>query len=108
MYAGPPDADFLRPYSLPVSYRTLFKRFEELLFEHDGKPHWAKSHNTDRAMLNKMFPHTSDFLAVRTRLDPLGIFLNPYARRHFYGETAAECDPAFFKSTLQRLENKLT
>lgn len=85
----------------------MFRRFEEILFEHGGKPHWAKSHSTDRKALERMFPHTPDFLRIREKLDPQGIFLNPYARRHFYDDTAPECDTAYFKSTTQRLEDKL-
>lgn len=54
-----------------------------------------------------MFPRMDDFLKVRSVVDPEGIFLNPYARRHFIGETDIKLGAQNFKSSGQRLEDAL-
>ena len=90
-----------------MTYRQLFTKFEQILFAHGGKPHWAKSHTVDQHTMVKMFPRTNDFLTVRQRADPQAIFLNPYVRRHFFGDEDEDTRPARFKSSTQALEDKL-
>ncbi|KAK9895148.1 L-gulonolactone/D-arabinono-1,4-lactone oxidase [Cystobasidium minutum MCA 4210] len=96
-----------KPYGLPVTYRKLFDKFEAILFAHGGKPHWAKSHSVSPTSMRRMFPRTDDFLKIRSIVDPEGIFLNPYARRHFMGDTDAEVGAQNFKTSGQRLEETL-
>lgn len=48
-----------------------------------------------------------DFLKVRSIVDPQGIFLNPYARRHFMGETDGKLGAQKFKSSGQSLEDSV-
>lgn len=54
-----------------------------------------------------MFPRTDDFLRIRSIVDPQGIFLNPYARRHFIGDKDIKLGAQNFKTSGQRLEEML-
>ncbi|MDQ1128110.1 D-arabinono-1,4-lactone oxidase [Microbacterium sp. SORGH_AS_0888] len=62
----------------PTSY---FRAVEELMQEHDGRPHWGKMHTLDAAVLRSRYPRFDDFLAVRDRLDPQRRFANAYLDR---------------------------
>ncbi|GAA3864747.1 D-arabinono-1,4-lactone oxidase [Streptomyces sedi] len=46
-----------------------------------GRPHWGKLHWLDAAALRDRYPRFDDFLAVRDRVDPGGVFANPYLDR---------------------------
>ncbi|GAA5895585.1 hypothetical protein JCM6882_000346 [Rhodosporidiobolus microsporus] len=79
-----------RPFNLPVPYRTLFTSFSTLLTTRfSGRPHWAKSHHLSPAELRALYPRFDDFLRVRERVDPQGVLVNEYVRRHVLG-TAGE------------------
>ena len=75
-----------------MPYRKLFRKFEQILSAHGGKPHWAKAHNQSQNELTKLYPRFQDFLALRARVDPTGVFLNPYTRRHLLGELGEPLD----------------
>lgn len=46
-----------------------------------GRPHWGKLHTLDAATLAERYPRFEEFLAVRRRLDPDGLFRNDYLDR---------------------------
>lgn len=77
-----------RPYNLPVRYRRLFARFEALMRQFDGRPHWAKTHSSYRAELLGRYPHMRDWLQVIAEYDPQRLFINPYLARHVLDEHA--------------------
>jgi FAD/FMN-containing dehydrogenase len=58
-----------------------FHAVEDLLRDHDGRPHWGKVHFQDAASLAARCPRFADFTAVRDRLDPDRVFANPYLER---------------------------
>ena len=95
-----PDADFAShsPFNLSVPYKALFTKFESILLQHSGRPHWAKSHNCSRTMLQEMYPKLGDFLEVRERVDPQGVLLNAYTRRHLLGELGEQVDMRRYKA----------
>jgi L-gulonolactone oxidase len=47
----------------------------------DGRPHWGKMHTCDAATLRTRYPRFDEFLAVRKRADPAGVFSNDYTDR---------------------------
>jgi len=96
-----------KPYGQPVTYRALFERFEAIIFKHGGRPHWAKLHSAGPEKLAELYPKLGDFMAVREKVDPERVFVNPYTRRHFFGENSEQTDPVTFKTSLQRIEDKL-
>ncbi|WP_022900553.1 D-arabinono-1,4-lactone oxidase [Humibacter albus] len=61
----------------PTEY---FAAVEEIMRAHDGRPHWGKMHTRRAEDLRPAYPRFDEFLAVRERLDPAGVFENRYLR----------------------------
>lgn len=89
-----------RPYGLPVRYRRLFARFDALMRQFDGRPHWAKTHTSYRAELLTRFPHMRDWLEVVAHYDPQRVLVNPYVARHLLDEHASCRQSVFRRSRL--------
>jgi FAD-linked oxidoreductase len=70
-----------------MAYRAYFDAIEPILRTYGGRPHWGKMHSLTARELQPLYPRWDDFQAVRRRLDPGGLFLNPYLRTIF-GEAA--------------------
>ncbi|KAJ7197100.1 L-gulonolactone D-arabinono-1,4-lactone oxidase [Mycena haematopus] len=79
-----------KPYALNVPYRLLFARFEAIVAQHGGRPHWAKAHHFAPATLRTLYPRFDDFVRVIQDVDPEGVFRNEYVRRHVLGEAVGE------------------
>jgi L-gulonolactone oxidase len=76
-----------------LAYEEYFRGFEELMDEYGGRPHWGKLHTKTAAELRPLYPHFQDFLSLRSRLDPGGMFLNSHLEQ-VLGARAAEQAPA--------------
>jgi FAD-linked oxidoreductase len=61
-----------------MPYREYFDLFESIVAGVGGRPHWGKMHTLDAAALRERYPRFEDFVALRTKLDPTGLFANPY------------------------------
>ena len=61
----------------PTEY---FAAVEAIMRAHDGRPHWGKMHTRTADDLRPAYPRFDDFVAVRDRLDPVGVFENRYLR----------------------------
>ncbi len=59
----------------------IFERFEPLMKEFEGRPHWGKHLNLTRNEVAAMYPRHGDFVDERRRRDPDGVFLNTLLRR---------------------------
>ncbi len=70
-----------------MAYRAYFDAAEAILRAYGGRPHWGKMHSLTARELRPLYPCWDDFQAVRRRLDPAGLFLNPYLRT-LLGEAA--------------------
>jgi D-arabinono-1,4-lactone oxidase len=76
-----------RPYFTPVSYRAYFHAYEHLMRSLGGKPHWAKQHNVNAEEEKRIFGEGMErWLEIRRRVDPTGVFVNGYVKRHLMGE----------------------
>ncbi len=64
-----------------AEHREYFALMEQVLRDHDGRPHWGKVHTRTAADLAPAYPRFGEFLAVRDRLDPDRVFANAYLRR---------------------------
>ncbi|MBO0852045.1 MAG: FAD-binding protein [Pseudonocardia sp.] len=62
-------------------YRRYFDEVEALMGTLDGRPHWGKMHGRDAEELRGRYPRFDEFLAVRRRADPGGVFANEYLDR---------------------------
>jgi FAD-linked oxidoreductase len=57
-----------------------FAGVEAIMRSYDGRPHWGKMHTRTAGDLRPAYPRFADFVAVRDRLDPAGVFENRYLR----------------------------
>lgn len=64
-----------------MEYESCFRAVEEVMSAYAGRPHWGKRHYQTAATLRLLHPGWDRFQAVRARLDPDGVFENPYVRR---------------------------
>lgn len=71
-----------------LPFEDYFRDIEPIFLDYGGRPHWAKKHNLRAAGLRPMYGRWDEFMALRRRMDPRGVFLNPYLRELF-GETEA-------------------
>jgi FAD/FMN-containing dehydrogenase len=67
-YVGGPSEEF-------------FVSVEDVMLSLDGRPHWGKRHRADAAVLAACYPGWDRFAAVRSRLDPDGVFVNDHLAR---------------------------
>jgi L-gulonolactone oxidase len=62
-------------------YDAYFQGVEAIMNSYGGRPHWGKMHFQRAEVLAERYPRWDDFQAVRRRLDPAGVFTNPYLER---------------------------
>lgn len=61
----------------------LESTFADVLDRYDARPHWGSRHGKEGSELAALYPRWKDFLALRAKLDPRGVFLNDYLRSLF-------------------------
>ena len=64
--------------SLP--FRDYFTDLEPVFRDYGGRPHWAKKHTLRADDLRPLYPKWDDFMMLRRRMDPQGVFLTPYLK----------------------------
>ncbi len=64
-----------------LPYQDWFDRFESIVAEVAGRPHWGKMHSLDAARLGDLYPRFGDFRRVRADADPERRFGNAYLTR---------------------------
>lgn len=64
-----------------LPYRAYFDRFEAIVADVAGRPHWGKLHSLGADRLRRLYPRFGDFRRVRAEADPEGRFGNPYLTR---------------------------
>jgi FAD/FMN-containing dehydrogenase len=64
-------------------YSPYLRACDSLFAEYRGRPHWGKLHFMTADRVARLFPRYQDFVDVRRRLDPNGVFLNPHTRALF-------------------------
>ena len=57
--------------------------YEEALYELGGRPHWGHINTLtgSHGFVESMYPRYADWLEVRARLDPEGVFDSPFTKR---------------------------
>jgi L-gulonolactone oxidase len=63
------------------AFQRYFDEVEAVMGALDGRPHWGKMHSLDAVTLRTRYPRFDEFLAVRKRVDPTGVFRNDYLDR---------------------------
>lgn len=69
----------------------LFASFEDLCRPMGSRPHWGKWFTNGVAEMRRLYPKFDEWLAVRRRLDPRGVFENDYTHRYL---GPVDADPA--------------
>jgi L-gulono-1,4-lactone dehydrogenase len=64
-----------------MKWYPYFRAVESIMQDYGGRPHWGKRHFQSAATLAPLYPDWDRFQAVRTRLDPDGVFANEYTDR---------------------------
>jgi FAD-linked oxidoreductase len=62
-------------------YADYFVGVERIMDDYDGRPHWGKLHFRSADDLAARYPRWDAAQAVRSRLDPDGVFTTPYVER---------------------------
>jgi L-gulonolactone oxidase len=63
--------------------QNLFKEFEALISDYEGRPHWGKSFSGTHEKIRKLYPAYDDFNRLRRSCDPKGLFRNRFVDRVF-------------------------
>jgi xylitol oxidase len=63
----------------------VLERVEAALAPFGARPHWGKLFLADAAAVAGLYPRLPDFAALAERLDPRGVFANPWLHRHVLG-----------------------
>lgn len=66
-----------------MEYEPFMRDVEDIMRDHDGRPHWGKLHWRDAEELSRLYPRWTDFTAMRNRLDPDRTFRNAYTAQVF-------------------------
>jgi hypothetical protein len=70
--------------STQANSTEVFERFEPIMKDLEGRPHWGKNFTLTQAEVATMYPGTYDtFNRVRRELDPNGVFANLLLRELF-------------------------
>jgi L-gulonolactone oxidase len=69
------------PYGRDTEYAPFFEAFEAVMLKLGGRPHWAKHFGPQAEALRARYPRWAEFLALRAKLDPDGVFENAYTQR---------------------------
>ncbi len=64
-----------------MPHEPYFRAVEQIMDELGGRPHWGKRHNQTFETLRHRYPDWAIYQSVRERLDPHGLFSNPYTDR---------------------------
>lgn len=64
-----------------MAWREYFQAVQDIAAAHEGRPHWGKRHLLGADDLAPLYPEWDRFQAVRSRLDPSGMFTNAHLRR---------------------------
>lgn len=64
-------------------WNELLADFELLAKKYNGRPHWGKEFNIDKAYLQKQYSKFDAFNTLRNQCDPEGKFVNDYVARIF-------------------------
>jgi L-gulonolactone oxidase len=64
-----------------TQYHAYFEAVEDIMDDYGGRPHWGKLHFQTAESLAPRYPQWDAFQAARKRVDPNGMFVNPYLDR---------------------------
>ena len=69
----------------PDEVRRAMGALEQALAPFGARPHWGKLFTASANEIAPLYPRMRDFLALRERLDPHGVFVNDWLQTHVLG-----------------------
>jgi FAD/FMN-containing dehydrogenase len=66
-------------------FMEFFRTIEPVFRDFGGRPHWGKKHTLQSNEISVLYPRWNDFLAVRKKMDPDGLFLNEHLEKQIFG-----------------------
>jgi L-gulonolactone oxidase len=76
------DTGYIAVHLPPRAERQrYFGLVEGIAGQAGGRPHWGKLHGLDADVLRTRYPRFEEFVGIRDRLDPRGLFRNDYLDR---------------------------
>ncbi|GAA1682864.1 D-arabinono-1,4-lactone oxidase [Fodinicola feengrottensis] len=74
---------------LPIGtdFWPYFRAVEAIAGQVQGRPHWGKMHSLDASAVRERYPRFDEFVALRDKLDPTGLFTNAYLDRVLGGRS---------------------
>jgi alditol oxidase len=70
----------------PTAVERAVARIEAALEPFAARPHWGKVFTAGADRIAPLYPRLGDFKRLRDRLDPGGVFVNPWLRAHVLGD----------------------
>ncbi|MEN3040707.1 MAG: D-arabinono-1,4-lactone oxidase [Bacteroidia bacterium] len=71
-----------------MPHEAYFQGIEAIFQAYEGRPHWGKMHTASADYLRRVYPGLEEFLKVRDKLDPEGVFLTSYFKKLLWDEKA--------------------
>jgi len=62
---------------------------EHIAYKHGGRPHFGKENTVTAEHLAKVYPRYADFVALRSQLDPTGVFMTSHLQQRLVSQTVA-------------------
>lgn len=62
----------------------FFRNIEPVFLHYGGRPHWGKKHTLKAEDISKCYPKLNDFLRVREKMDPEGIYINEHLSKQIF------------------------
>jgi len=72
-----------KPYGKVIDYKAYFNDVHDIFAAHQGRPHWAKVTHYSKEELSAQYPKWNDFVQLKNKLDPKGMFMNDFLKRIF-------------------------
>ncbi|KAJ0986062.1 hypothetical protein J5N97_004418 [Dioscorea zingiberensis] len=77
----------------PRLSEDVWEEVEQMaFFKHGARPHWAKNRKVAFLGVQEKYPHMSQFIAAKKKVDPQGGFSSPWSEEIFLGKEAHKED----------------
>ena len=72
-----------KPFGKDIDYKNYFKDVHAIFEAHKGRHHWAKHTFYTKEQIRDNYPDWENFVSLKNKLDPNGIFMNTFLKRLF-------------------------
>jgi FAD/FMN-containing dehydrogenase len=65
-------------------FMEFFRTIEPVFRDFGGRPHWGKKHTLQSKEISSLYPKWNNFLEIREKMDPHGVFLNEHLKKQIF------------------------